>query len=233
MTDTNAIAAFSGTEAFESAQRMARALSESTLVPEQYRGPKSIPNVLIAINMASRIGADPLMVMQNLHVIHGRPGFSASFLIACVNRAEGWGRIRYETRGDDPSDDGYACRVVVRDQETGEDCAGEWVSWAMVRAEGWDKKAGSKWRTLPGQMFRYRAAAFWQRAYAPELSLGMHSAEEVADIHAAEHYRPQAPPALASLEAALLGPQADADPVIDADTGEVLDADTATMGALL
>ena len=37
---------------------------------------------LIAQNMARRMGADLLMVMQNLYVVHGRPGWSAQFLIA-------------------------------------------------------------------------------------------------------------------------------------------------------
>ena len=31
---------------------------------------------------------------------------------------------------------------------------------------------------MPEQMFMYRAAAFWQRIYAPELSLGMQTIDE-------------------------------------------------------
>ena len=31
-------------------------------------------------------------------------------------------------------------------------------------------------------MFNYRAAAFWTRLYAPELSLGMHTVDENEDI---------------------------------------------------
>ena len=52
----------------------------------------------------------------------------------------------------------------------------------MVKAEGWDSKTGSKWKTMPEQMFKYRAAAFWQRAYAPEISMGLQTAEEAIDI---------------------------------------------------
>ena len=51
----------------------------------------------------------------------------------------------------------------------------------MAKAEGWYTKNGSKWKTMPEQMLQYRAAAFWTRAYAPEIALGMHTAEEIHD----------------------------------------------------
>jgi hypothetical protein len=52
-------------QGFDHAQRISKMLSESTLVPEVYRG--KVSNCLIALEMANRIGASPLMVMQNLH----------------------------------------------------------------------------------------------------------------------------------------------------------------------
>jgi hypothetical protein len=52
----------------------------------------------------------------------------------------------------------------------------------MAKAEGWYSKNGSKWQTMPDQMLRYRAASFFVRSYAPELSLGIHTEHEVADI---------------------------------------------------
>jgi hypothetical protein len=51
----------------------------------------------------------------------------------------------------------------------------------MAEKEGWTSKQGSKWMTMPGQMLRYRAAAFWQRVYAPEISMGFYTKEEVED----------------------------------------------------
>lgn len=52
----------------------------------------------------------------------------------------------------------------------------------MINAEGWASKNGSKWKTMPDQMFIYRAAAFWQRAYAPELGMGLITTEELGDV---------------------------------------------------
>lgn len=169
-----------GERAFALAQREAKALCASDLVPKQFQG--NMPNTLIAMDMANRLGASPLMVMQNLYIVHGRPAWSSQFLIATVNKSGKFSPLRYETRGDDPFDKGYRVRCIALDKETNEPCEGPWIGWRMVEAEGWSKKNGSKWQTMPDLMFRYRAAAFWTRLFAPEVSMGIYTVEEVADI---------------------------------------------------
>jgi hypothetical protein len=52
----------------------------------------------------------------------------------------------------------------------------------MAVNEGWYGKNGSKWVTMPDLMLRYRSAAFFGRIYAPELLMGLPSAEETHDI---------------------------------------------------
>lgn len=58
------------------------------------------------------------------------------------------------------------------------------VSLAMAVSEGWYHRTGSKWQTMPELMLRYRAAAFFGRLYAPDILMGMSTAEEVEDIRA-------------------------------------------------
>ena len=166
---------------FETAQREAKALASSDLVPTAYKN--NVANTLLAMEVANRVGASPLAVMQNLHIVQGRPSWSASFLIACVNSCGRFSPLRFETRGgDDASKKDYAVRAISTDKESGKDCTGSWVTWPMVEAEGWSKKSGSKWMTMPEQMFMYRAAAFWSRVFAPEISLGMHTSDEMEDV---------------------------------------------------
>ena len=175
--------AFDNGEAFELAQREAKALSQSDLMPTQFQN--NIPNCLIALEMANRIGASVLAVAQSMYVVHGRPGWSSSFLIATVNSCGRFTPLRFEWRGEEKKPD-WACRAVAIDKETDTICEGTWISWEMVKTEGWLSKKGSKWASMPEQMFCYRAAAFWQRIYAPELSLGMRTAEEIIDITPAQ-----------------------------------------------
>lgn len=172
-------AGFFDLQGFELLQRVAKAFASSSLVPKQYQG--NVANCMIALNLARRLGADELMVMQNLYIVHGNPGWSSKFLIASVNSCGRFNAVRYEWRGQ-PGTDTFGCRAWTIEKSTGERLDGAWVDWKMVKAEGWDQKAGSKWKTMPEQMFIYRAAAFWQRAYAPEISMGLSTAEELADV---------------------------------------------------
>lgn len=161
--------------------RQAQALANSDLVPQAYRG--NVANVMVAAELAHRIGASVMAVMQSLFIIQGKPSFSSSFLIGCVNSSGRFSpmRFRFDGEGDD-----YGCRAVATDKATGEECVGPKVDWNMVKAEKWNAKPGSKWLTLGELMFHYRAAAFWTRIYAPEISLGMHTVEEREDIVRAE-----------------------------------------------
>lgn len=170
---------FGSLQSFELMQRGAKLLMSSDLVPKQYQG--NLSNCVIALNMANRIGADPLMVMQNLYIVHNSPSWSSKFLIATINTCGRFSSLRYEWRGK-PGDDNYGCRAWAIERGTNERLDGIWVDWAMVRAEGWNSRNGSKWKTMPDQMFVYRAAAFWQRAYAPELGMGLQTREEMEDI---------------------------------------------------
>lgn len=172
-------AGFFNAQAFDLMQRVSRGLSVSDLVPKQYQG--NISNCMIALDMAERMGASPLMVMQSLYVVHGTPSWSAKFLIATVNACGRYSSLRYEWQGEPGSND-YGCRAWAMEKSTSERLDGIWVTWRMVKAEGWDAKNGSKWRTMPDQMFIYRAASFWVRAYAPELSMGLNTVEEEVEI---------------------------------------------------
>ena len=176
----NELTAFSNAEAFEAAQRMAKALGSSTLVPQMYQGAQNIGNAIIALEMAQRMGAAPLLIMQNLYIVHGQPSWSAKFLIATFNQSNKYEPISYEWKGD-PQSQEYGCRAVSKFLATGKEIRGPWIDWHLVKAEGWDSKNGSKWRTMPEKMFMYRAAAWMIDTVAPELSMGLPTAEDAAD----------------------------------------------------
>lgn len=171
--------AFSSITNFESAQRMALCLVSSDLVPETYRGKDKIGNALIALEMSQRIGASPLAVMQNLNIIHGRPAWSSSFIIAALNTCGRFSPLRFRVEGTGES---AICVAWAYDRSGGEVLEGPQASIAMAKAEGWFQKNGSKWRTMPDLMLRYRAAAFFGRLYAPDVLNGMHTADEVEDF---------------------------------------------------
>lgn len=167
---------------FEVAQRKAKALASSTIVPDTYRN--NIGNCIIALEMAERMGTPPLMVMQNLYIVHGNPAWSSKYLVGCINASKRFTTLRYEFKGEEGTPQ-YGCRCFayeLSDKERKEPLHGDWITMDMANKEGWTKKSGSKWLTMPNQMLRYRAAAFWQRVYCPEISMGLLTAEEADDI---------------------------------------------------
>jgi hypothetical protein len=165
------------TQAFELVQRQAMMLSKSTLVPKDFSG--NVANCAIALNVAKRTRLDPLMVCQNLAIIHGRPSWSATALIGMVNASGKFSPLRFVFDSDEAP---TSCYAVARDMATGEELKGERITLEMAKKDGWSTKNGSKWLTMPGQMLRYRAASFWSRAYASDMSLGMYTQDEVRDF---------------------------------------------------
>lgn len=200
----------------EGVQRAAKMFANSDLVPDMYKiggklqnaENKAIANCVIAMNMATRMNADVLMIMQNLVIVQGRPSWSSTFLISSVNssgrfepmkyRITNKGKlgkvdyVDYEWNGkhkaavnktfDGSKIDNIECVAYTKSRGSDEVLESSPISIEMAIKEGWYTKAGSKWQTMPEQMLRYRAASFWTRAYAPEISMGMHTAEEIQDI---------------------------------------------------
>ena len=170
-------------KSIQAAKEQAQLLAKSNLIPQTYQGNPA--NCLIAFNMARRLDADPLMVMQNLYILHGNPGWSSKFLIATFNQSPEYGAIRYQFRGTEGQDD-WGCRAVARERETSDLLEGPWVDIAMAKSEGWHGKNGSKWQTMPELMLRYRAATLFIRTTAPEISMGLQTKDELEDIHDAQ-----------------------------------------------
>ena len=168
-------------EGFEHAQRVAVMLSKSSLIPKEFQN--NVQNTMIALEMSYRIGASPLMVMQNLYIVHGKPSWSSTFMISAINSCGRFAPLRFELTGQDMD---MRCVAWTTEKGKGERIEGPPVTMKMAKAEGWIDKNGSKWKTMPELMIRYRAATFFARMYCPEITMGMHTREEVMDIEYTE-----------------------------------------------
>ncbi len=178
-------------QAFENAQRIGKMLMQSEIVPAAYHG--NLPNVMVALEIAARNKVSPIVVMQNLHVIKGSPRWSSRYLIAAMTTSR-VANLHYEMVADGKvsipgfkgteSIENLKCRAIATDRQTGEERVGPWVSMDMAVKEGWYGKDGSKWKTMPDVMIRYRAATFFANVYYPELSVGMDAEDDVVNASA-------------------------------------------------
>ena len=227
---------FCNSSQIDSVQRASKMFASSELVPQQYQiakvgGEKAVANCVIALDVASRIGASPLMVMQNLYIVHGRPSWSAKFLIATVNtcgrfeplkfRFKDLGKVGTINNQDFAALKDIECVAYTKAKGSDEVLESSPITISLAIREGWYTKAGSKWQTMPKQMLMYRAASWWTSVYAPELSMGMRTVEENEDI---EDVAFEELPLEQEIQALTVSESLD----FDAQTGEIYQAPTAT-----
>ena len=168
---------FGTSDNFIMAMQMAKALASSTIVPATFQ--KNDANCLIAIEQAQRLRVSPLMVMQNLYVIQGRPSWSSKFLIAAINNS---GKFDMELQFEETKDkDGKPYSCLAWTTKNGRRVEGMTVDMEMAKAEGWIGKNGSKWKTMPQLMLRYRAASFFSSLNCPELTMGLYTKEDLQE----------------------------------------------------
>ena len=168
---------YKNTDSFEFAQRQAKSLCESNLVPISYQGQKGLPNCLVALEMSKRMNLSPLTVMQNLNIIHGRPTWSAQFISSQIMGCGRFENFDYLVKGEGETLEVQCIAKRIADQKL---IKGTAVSMKMARLEGWTKNP--KYKSMPELMLRNRAATFFGRQYIPDLLLGVQTSEEVVDI---------------------------------------------------
>jgi len=177
VTDNSEFSMYLDKDKFEHIWRVGNLFSKSDLVPSHYKGKPE--NCVLAFNWATRLQIDPIQLMQKTYIIQGKPGMEAQLVIALVNaRGPFEGPIQWEFAGEG---DNRSCTAYAKHARTGQVCKST-VSWDMVKKEGWSKKQGSKWLTMPDQMFMYRSAVFLARLYCPEVILGFMTVDEIEDV---------------------------------------------------
>ena len=169
---------YQSTESFEFAQRQAKSLCTSELVPKEYQGNDGLANCMVALEMSKRMNLSPLTVMQNLNVIHGKPSWSSQFITSNILGCGRFKNFDYVVTGKDNS---LAVQCQAIRLEDNKLVKGTAVSMKMAQQEGWTRR-NKKYETMPELMLRNRAATFFGRQYIPDLLLGVQSSDEVVDV---------------------------------------------------
>ena len=157
---------------------MANMLAKSTIVPVAYQNRPE--NTFVALDMASRMGISPMVVMQNLFVIQGKPSWSGQAMASMIRNSKEFKKVTLHYVGTEGKDD-WGAYVTAERASDGLLIKGATVTIAVAKKEGWYQKSGSKWPTIPELMLAYRAYAWFARVHAPEIMMGLQSTEEVYD----------------------------------------------------
>lgn len=177
----NDLSVFSDSDSFKKIFDIGKMFAASSLVPQTYQGKPM--DCTIAVDMANRMGVSPMMVMQNLYVVQGRPSWSGQACMSMIRACRDFTNVRPIYTGN-RNEDSWGCYIQAEYRGSGELVKGTEVTIGMAKAEGWYGKSGSKWKTIPEQMLAYRAAAFFARVYIPNSLMGVYVEGEPEDISA-------------------------------------------------
>ena len=181
-------------DSFNQLLRVANMLSQTSIIPQSYQGKPQ--DCFVAIEMANRMGVSPIVVMQNMYVVKGKPSWAGQACTMLINSCGKFKDVKHIYTGEKGKPN-RGCYVTATRISDGSQVDGVEVTMPMAQSEGWT--SNSKWRNMPELMLAYRASAFFARVYCPEAMMGVQTAEEVYDADSTPIN------AAASLTAALKG----------------------------
>lgn len=167
------------TKALGLISRLADRYADSSMVPDTYKGKPN--NCFVALELASRMDVSPVLVMQNLYIVQGKPSWAGQACKALIDGSRRFKDSEYIMTGS-LSDGTRGCYLQAVKVSNGKVVKGTEITLKMAQDEGWSTKSGSKWKTMPEQMLKYRAAAFFARTECPEVLMGFQTAEEIVDV---------------------------------------------------
>ena len=151
--------------------RLAKAFSMSGMVPSHFQGKPEA--CLVAMLYAEQLGEHPMLLFQEISVINGRPNTSARFAISRANKSGLLqGPITWASKGQGETLQVTASATL---RETGE-IISTTVSMKEAQADGWTRNP--KYKSIPEQMLRWRAATRLINLYMPEVLFGLGVADE-------------------------------------------------------
>jgi len=151
--------------------RLAKAFSMSGMVPSHFQGKPEA--CLVAMLYAEQLGEHPMLLFQEMSVINGRPNTSSRFAISRANKSGLLqGPISWKSKGQGDALEVTATAVM---RETGEVITAT-VTMKEAIADNWVKNP--KYKSIPEQMLRWRAATRLINLYMPEVLFGLGVREE-------------------------------------------------------
>lgn len=167
-------------QALDAWMKNANVLSDSDLLPKEYRGKPA--NVLLAIQTGAPLGFGVIESINGIHIINGKPTMSADLVQAAVRKAG----HRLRVTGDDT----FAEASIVRADDPDFEFK---VRWDMERAKSAGLTSNPTWKNYPAAMLRSRAITEVARMGASDALHGViYTPEELGHVEATES--PQAAP---------------------------------------
>lgn len=160
---------------WEATLAVAKQIASTAFVPKDYRGQ---PEAVVAAILAGReLGVGPMQALRDIHMIDGRPTFSANLMLAQMRKG---GLSVVES-----SSTAERAWIRARRRDTGEEAEVEWTieEARSITQKGKPLTDKDNWKNYPADMLWARAVGRLARRLGSDLMAGLvYSAEEMRDL---------------------------------------------------
>lgn len=157
----------------EKKYEMAKVLCASGLIPKGLDRPEK---VFVALQWGHELGLSPMVAVNNVAVINGKPTLSADIMSAVVKRSPEYGGIKWIEMSDTKAE----CEIT-RILPNGEK---ETITSSFTIEDA--KKAGlagrDVWQKYPRRMLKHRCLSYGLKDMFPDLLAGLYDPEEMESI---------------------------------------------------
>ena len=158
------IAADGNSVTFEQMERMASAVAKSGLF-----GVKTADQALALMLVAQAEGRSPAVVVQEYHIIQGRPALKADTLLARYQQAGG--TVKFEELSE------KRCAATFSHPASGSFT----IDWTVEMAQRAGLAGKDNWKAYPRAMLRARVISEGVRTSFPGVAIGVYTPEELQD----------------------------------------------------
>ena len=162
-------------QTFEAKYRMAQTLCQSGLIPSGLNTPEKVS---VALQWGHELGLTPMVAVNNVAVINGKPTLSADIMSAVVKRSPEYGGIEWKELSETKAE----C-VITRILSNGEK---ESITSSFTIEDA--QKAGltgkDVWRKYPKRMLKHRCLSYGLKDMFPDLLAGLYTPEEMESVDA-------------------------------------------------
>ena len=119
-------------DAFNQILRAADMLSKTSIIPQSYQGKPQ--DCFVAIEMANRMGVSPMVVMQNMYVVKGKPSWAGQACTMLINSCGKFKDVKHIYTGEKGKPN-RGCYVTATRISDGSQVAGVEVTMQMAQSE--------------------------------------------------------------------------------------------------
>lgn len=152
---------------------MASVLCKSGLIPNGLNSPEK---VFVALQWGHELGLSPMVAVNNVAVINGKPTLSADIMSAVVKRSPEYGGIKWIEMSDTKAECEITRILPNGEKEVQRSC------FTMDDAVKAGLAGRDVWKKYPRRMLKHRCLSYGLKDVFPDLLAGLYDPEEMESV---------------------------------------------------